>query len=1342
MLNTLPFHLLWRSLGWLTRLLIVIFASAMLFMSGVILVSRYLLLPDIEAYHSTIVASMAGAIGSDLTIGKIEGDWRGLRPHLKFSDVHLLDSHGQSALVLPLVDGSVSWMSIFTGELRLASLEISKPELLIRRDERGQVSIGSLELHTQGGGNDLAAWLLHQRRMVIRDGLIVWLDEMRGAPALVLNQVNLRMENFFSRHRFAATARPPPDLATPLDVRGDFHGDSVDDFTQWDGTVYGQFDYTDALAWVPWLDLPEKFGKGRGAVRCWLSTSKGALSGLVADVDLRDVSSRLADDVPEINLGELSGRVVWQKVDTATEIATRNLLMHLRDGKMFRPADVFIRTEAGPDGQVNGGEMRAAQLQLEPFAELAKYLPVASNLRSQLEQYAPSGVVSNLHARWKGPLRSPYNYRIKARLENVGVHQVDKFPGFSGLTMDIDGDETKGRLNINARNLNVDAPGYIREPLHFTTLTGQAGWERKQGEFYIDVDNTTVANEDLAGSFYGSYRTQAGTRGVLDLTGKLIRGDLRRAARYTPLVALHGKDSDWLNDALLAGHTGDFRIRIKGNLSDFPIDGSKDLLFKIGGHAKGAVLEFDKQWPRIEGINAEFLIQGNKLEVLASSATMLGARLQSVKVTMPNLTGHSPVLEINGNADAGSNVFLDFIQKSPVRGYIDNFTDGMSAKGYGHLALYAHIPLKHDEPVRVSGNVLVKNNDIRIGTAWPTLRGTGGALSFTESGIQATGVTTKILGGDATVDLKSTADGGVHAVVEGNSQMDDLRLFRPYAVLDKFHGGMNWKTEIIANKRYTDVVFQTDMLGVRSDLPKPLSKRSEDAMPIRFEKRGIDSDREMILLELGTLVNARLQRHKIDDKMKVSQGYITLGDAGSSGTTSTEYNQRSDGVTVVGRLPVLSIQGWPALSGDGGDDLGPSIINRAKVEIEKLEGYGLDVENLLVDAGKRGDSLSVQLASKALNGQLVWQPKGFQSGSKLTARLRSLHIGNARNDGNRNDSPGEVAGISGKQTAKPQPGMSAKSTGLESDLLPEDIPALDVSIEDLQFRGKNIGRFDLVGHPEDRDWRVRRLRVTNPDGSLMGDGVWKGAPLPVTRGNFVTAPGQTDLVFQPDNTVKAELQSQLNLLLDIGDAGKILNRSGYPDALKGGNGKLAAHMNWYGTPFDFNYATLNGTIRVDTGKGRFVKMEPGVGKLLSILSLQSLPRRITLDFNDVFSEGFQFDKISGNATIKNGVIESQDFHIDGSAAKVTMKGSVDLNKETQDLRVRILPTVGDSVSLLGAFAAGPAVGIGTLILNKVLGEPLDKLASFEYNISGTWSNPNVVKVARVQPSPNQQNPSE
>jgi len=194
--------------------------------------------------------------------------------------------------------------------------------------------------------------------------------------------------------------------------------------------------------------------------------------------------------------------------------------------------------------------------------------------------------------------------------------------------------------------------------------------------------------------------------------------------------------------------------------------------------------------------------------------------------------------------------------------------------------------------------------------------------------------------------------------------------------------------------------------------------------------------------------------------------------------------------------------------------------------------------------------------------------------------------------------------------------------------------------------------------------------------------------------------------------------------------------------VKNGGGKLTGNFSWDDSPDEFNYRTLNGTLKLATGKGRFLKMEPGMGKLLSILSLQALPKHITLDFNDVFSEGFQFENINGNASIKNGVIDTQDFHIDGSSAKVTLKGTVDLVQETQDIRVKVFPTIGDSVSMIGVFAISPAVGIGSLLANKILGNPLDKLVSFEYNVSGTWKDPAVVKIARPPVQANENNPNE
>ncbi|MDP1996229.1 MAG: YhdP family protein, partial [Gallionella sp.] len=1245
MLNSLPVRLIWHSLNWLTRLTIVASAVMAVLTALAILALRYVLLPNVEQYHDRITASLASSIGNPVTIGRIEGSWQGLRPHLGFTDVRILDGQRQIALVLPRIDASVSWMSLFAAELRLAGLEIDRPELLIRRDTQGQIYVGGVALSQQGTNNDLADWLLRQSRTVIRDALIVWVDEQRDAPPLVLRQVNLRIESLFSHHRFVLRAVPPEGLATPLDVRGDFRGASFDDLRTWRGQAFTQLDYTDVTAWRPWLDLPGEFSQGSGALRGWLSIEGGKVTEIIADLYLRGVMTRLAADVPEMNLLNLRGRAAWKKLVGGMEISTKGLALRLHNGIELKPTDIYLRTVKAANKQPAYGQVRANLLQLESLASLANYFPLDADLRARLDAYAPRGKLSGLDAQWQGEIENPDHFRIRGQFENLALRQVGAMPGFSGLSVDVDGSDTIGTLNINARRLMVDASGAMREPLFFDTLTGQASWQHKRGEWLVNVDNVAVANDDLAGHVHGSYQTQADTLGVLDLTVSLTRGDIRRAARYTPLVALDREDNDWLNGAMLAGHTEDFRVRVKGNLSDFPLDGTEDALLEIGGHARDVDMEFDKDWPHIKNISGEFWIRGNKLEVISPSATILGAQLQNLTVTIADLQSADLPLEIRGSATGASNTFLQFIQQSPVRGYIDGFTDGMSASGNGHLELFARIPLQGEQPVKVSGTFSVQGNDIDLGEGVPLLRKTRGELLFTESEMHANGVSAEMLGGAASINMQTAAGGVVHATVRGRSNLDALRKINPHPLLNYLHGGATWNADIAVVKKSAQLTINSNLQGLGSNLPQPFAKLASEPMPLRLEKKNVTDGQDVIIVQLGKLLSARLVRRDENGAMAVKRGTIHFGGEGGAG--SPVKRPGKDGIWLAGSLPELSLQGWSDLLGGSGSMESGLPVAGADLVVGKVSGFGMHIDDLSIKADKRGDGLFAQLSSSALNGEVEWQPHGE---GKLTARLKNLFWSG--------DDPAVAVPARTAQPAQP------------ATVSPDNLPAMQIAIENFQMKDKQIGRLELVGHPDGKDWRLRRLRVTNPDGTLSGDGIWHGG--------------------------EANARSDVNLLLEISDAGKILARSGYPKTVKDGSGKLAANLSWDGTPGKFNYATLDGTLRLDTGKGQFLKMDPGAGKLLGILSLQALPKRITLDFTDVFSDGFQFDSIKGSAQISNGVLDTQDLRLDGSAAKVTMKGSVDLNSETQNLRVKILPTLGDSVSLLSAFTAGPVIGLGSL----------------------------------------------
>lgn len=1186
MLNLLTISDLWHHLKRLTRVSIVVSGVLGLLIGVSILLMRYWILPDIERYHARIAGSLSSVIGSKVTIGRIEADWRGVHPHLVLSDVQLLDEQNRPALLLPHVEGSVSWLSIPAAELRLRNLKIEKPQLLLLRNRQGRIFVGGIPLREEGDDKSFANWLLRQSYIVVREARVVWADEMRDAPPLVLDDLNLYLENsFFDRHRFGFHARLPDLLASQLDFRGDLRGENLDDLTDWEGRFFAQTAYTDVTAWRPWAELPAELSSGKGAVRSWLDIEGGALVGVTVDLDLRQLLTRLAPELPELDALALRGQVSWQSEQGDTTIDARQLSMQLSNGLKFPPTDFRLRLIRDNAGKVMGGEIGSGRIQIESLLALSPYLPLPSEWRSPLEQYRPAGTLEQLKASWEGVPGNWRHYQIKGRISEIAVAPVEKMPGFSGFSASIEGNESGGQIELNSRQLTVLAPAVLPEPVTMDTLTGQLRWQPKGKESQLVFDNVAFANPDVAGTFYGSYATQAGTPGIIDLNLALTRGEVRSAARYTPFVALLPKDNQWLAAALQAGQTSDFRLRIKGKLDDFPLKENSSAILELGGHAHGVVLEYDQNWPKIENIEGEFWIHGRRMELHADRATIMGGQMRKINAEVVDLTANEMSLSASGEIIAPSERFLEFIQNSPVRDYIDGFTDGMHARGDGSLKLSLLIPLLGPQSFRVNGTFQAVNNDIDLGEGLPLLHNTRGSFSFTESAVKAEAVNTEILGGNASLSFKSDP-AGLLVTAQGRADFDALRRRQPSWLLNHLSGDTRWNGSFMLGKSAQRLQISSDLVGLQSSLPGAFAKTAQTKLPLQVKMSAAANEQSPIELALGSLGTAEI---------------------------------------------LMRAQGW---------------------------------------------EINANMNNATISGQIKWQSAGR---GKLSADLANV--------------------VWPEQT-----GTATAAPGSQAKLIPSDLPALDIHVKQLVWAGKQLGKLDFVGFGDDEGWQLRRLLLENPDGSLSGDGSWQAGKGMDTTG--------------------------LNLKLRIGNAGNILARSGYPDTVRDGSGQLDAALRWQGSPAAFNYATLDGTLKMETGKGQFLKMKPGIGKLLGILSLQSIPKRITLDFKDVFSDGFQFDSIKGKAKIDNGIMNTDDLKIEGSSAKVTMKGWVNLDRETQNLQVRILPTVGESVSLIGAFAAGPAVGVGTLLVSKVLGDPLDKLVSFEYNVSGTWSDPVVAKAGQ------------
>jgi uncharacterized protein YhdP len=229
----------------------------------------------------------------------------------------------------------------------------------------------------------------------------------------------------------------------------------------------------------------------------------------------------------------------------------------------------------------------------------------------------------------------------------------------------------------------------------------------------------------------------------------------------------------------------------------------------------------------------------------------------------------------------------------------------------------------------------------------------------------------------------------------------------------------------------------------------------------------------------------------------------------------------------------------------------------------------------------------------------------------------------------------------------------------------------------------------------------------NPDATFSAQGSWAA----------VSGRGE------PRRTV-------MDFKLDIADAGSLLNRFNMKDVVRRGKGRIEGQLQWTGSPFSLDYPSLDGQLQINVESGQFLKAEPGIAKLLGVLSLQALPRRLTLDFRDVFSQGFAFDFLRGDAKVVKGVATTNNLQMKGVNAAVLMDGSADIARETQNLRVVVVPEISAGTAALVATAINPAIGLGTFLAQMVLSRPLIAAATQEFHIDGSWADPKIAKIPR------------
>jgi uncharacterized protein (TIGR02099 family) len=1324
-----------RALRWALGLVAFVWVAVLLAWSAL----HIFIVPRIGDYREVLQQQATRALGLRVEIGQIRAQGGWLVPWFELNDIQLYDREGREALSLPRVLAAVSPLSVLGGKFE--QLDIEQPEIEIRRDADGHVWVAGLDTSVGGDGAG-ADWFFSQPEFLVRGGVVHWRDESRAAtsqtsaPVLTLQGVDVSIQNQWFRHELRADLTPPEALGKRLSVRGKFiqaPWHAAGDVGTWSGETFAELPHVDLATlrqWVP-MDKGLSLQEGRGAVRLWSDVQQGELMGVTADVALDAVDVRLGADLLPLSLRRLHGRIGAQVLGGEVEISSQDLVFDTQEGEHW-PGGV-LRVSWERDTFASGA-LQADRLDLNALNQISQRLPLPEELRAMLARVQPKGQVNQLKATWH-KTDEALNYTAHGQVRQLSMlrdaqadSRLANLPGLQGAQLEFDLSQKGGKARISVSNGSVTLPLGLDEPLLVLhEASAQLAWQLKGDDVALQFTQGRVLNDDLSGEFNGNWKTGSGDArlpGVLDLTASISRAKVAQVYRYLPNT-LPADVRGYVRDAVRAGEASRVSVRLRGNLNDMPFDNPKQGEFRVvvqladgeyayvppaAAKSKGAPVS---EWPALTQLNGELVFDRSALHFKGRTqlASAPDVTWQKVEAHIPNLG--QTVVSVTGEGRGPLQQVLDTVAKTALNDLTGGVLNKSQGKGDATYKLALTLPIQQLDASKVQGSVSFADNALQVIPGTPVLDHAKGTLQFSEQGFKLEGLRAELLGGDATLDggLSFAANedkSPLQLKIEGQLTAEGLRQARELSFASRLAQRATGKAAYTATlglrRGQPELHIQSDLKGMALGLPAPLNKVASAAMPLRIEQQLTPESlqpkarvlQDQIKVSLDRWVSVAYVRDLTGPRTRVIRGGIAVGQS-----VVDAVPMRDNAVSLNLQLATVDMDAWGTVlsqvtgaslvknkasnksvvgqeaSSDNAQDYIPTF---ATIQAGQVKVSDRIIHKVVIGGTRQADVWRMNISADELNGSAEVRSPNGNVPAQLYVRLAYLNI-----------PPSSVPDVERLLSEQPS-----------------SIPSLDIVVNELTLRDKKLGRLEIdainrAGANSVREWRLNKFNLAMPEATFNASGSWATTG-PRTR------------------------RTHLNFALVLRDSGGLLARLGTPDAIRGGEGRLEGDVSWQGSPISLDYGSMNGKMNLLVEKGQFLKTEPGAARLLGVLNLQALPRRLTLDFRDVFSEGFAFDFVRGDVRVEQGIASTNNLQMKGVVAGALIEGRADIVRETQDLKVVVVPEINAGTASLYVATINPLIGLTSYLAQSILTKPLIRAGTSEFHVDGTWSDPRVTKV--------------
>lgn len=732
---------------------------------------------------------------------------------------------------------------------------------------------------------------------------------------------------------------------------------------------------------------------------------------------------------------------------------------------------------------------------------------------------------------------------------------------------------------------------------------------------------------------------------------------------WLPAGQIPPKALEWLDLALLAVGQAEGELNYHVRLG-YPFASWDDGNFQAQMDFRQADVNFWHDWPLAHGLEGWAEFSGRSLKAGVRQGAIGTVALSGGQVEIDNLSEPEVAVHL-ATGHTRAETLRQLLADLPLNA-VPALARMLQAQGALDLALDLHFPVRRMQHWSMDGRLELEGAGLALPAAGLHFQRLDGRLNFTQDELFPAELSLR----DGAERLQLQAGFEKPAWLELSGRLSPAALLAQGPRLDvlagRLHGTAWWHARVEDRGEGWGLRLHSDLIGLETDLA-PLSGRAWQPRPLALDLQ-VTPERMQLAAELGQ--QARLASVEEGGRLQLAVG---LGEA-------LPALPMGSGMEISGQVRQLDLQPWlELLSAWVPAAPDPEASGRLHLLADTLLYRGWRLDQFELDAVRRPEQWRVALTGPAVSGQLIL-PLPLDSGRVISVDLARLALSGARAD--------ELLNHQAEETRLPP-----------SDTTPSGFPPLHLLVESLQLDELDLGRLRLESHARSDGIEIEHIEAEGPLLQLEGRGRW------VDHGGH------------PQTEFEGRLRSA--------DLPGLLAALGMSARLDSEHSQIQLRGSWVGAPSDFALARLNGRLELSMFNGRIIDAQPGAGRLVGLVSLGAVPRRLMLDFRDVFGQGLSFDEVAGGFTIRDGVAHTEGLMLRSPAATITVRGDTDLGAQRYDQVIHVEPAVGSTLPVLGGLAGGPVgVGVG-LLLQGLLHGPLQGIAEARYQVTGSWQEPEV-----------------